>query len=131
MRLIDADKLIKTIEEHDYSLADECGSIDRGMFTIGIMQAIDEQPVVQQWHKLRFRPITLGEKELYPNCTEIVENLPSYGEEVLVTDGTNIWVDGFDMDDFLCLSVSGYEVDGVIAWTEIPPYRGISNDTTR
>ena len=30
MRLIDADKLIKTIEEHDYPLADECGSIDRG-----------------------------------------------------------------------------------------------------
>jgi len=48
MRLIDADKLIKTIEEHDYSLADECGSIDRGMFTIGIMQAIDEQPIAQQ-----------------------------------------------------------------------------------
>ena len=44
MRLIDADRLIKTIEEHDYPLADECNSIDRGMFTIGIMQAIDEQP---------------------------------------------------------------------------------------
>jgi len=43
MRLIDADKLIKTIEEHDYPLADELNSIDRGMFTIGIMQAIDEQ----------------------------------------------------------------------------------------
>lgn len=46
MRLIDADRLIKTIEEHDYPLADECNSIDRGMFTIGIMQAIDEQPNV-------------------------------------------------------------------------------------
>ena len=46
MRLIDANKLLKTIEEHNYSLADECGSIDRGMFTIGIMQAIDEQPHV-------------------------------------------------------------------------------------
>ena len=57
--------------------------------------------------------------------------MPNLNEEVLVTDGTNIWVDGFDMDDFLCLSVSGYEVDGVIAWMEIPPYRGISNDTTR
>lgn len=62
MRLIDADKLIKTIEEHDYSLADECGSIDRGMFTIGIMQAIDEQPIAQQWHKLIFRPIPLRKK---------------------------------------------------------------------
>lgn len=46
MRLIDANKLLKTIEEHDYLLADKCGSIDRGMFTIGIMQAIDEQPHV-------------------------------------------------------------------------------------
>lgn len=46
MRLIDANKLLKTIEEHNYSLADECGSIDRGMFTIGIMQAIDEHPHV-------------------------------------------------------------------------------------
>lgn len=131
MRLIDADKLIKTIEEHDYSLADECGSIDRGMFTIGIMQAIDEQPVAQQWHKLIFRPLTDEEKEFHPYWTKIVENLPNLNEEVLVTDGTNIWVDGFDMDDFLYLSVSGYEVDGVIAWMEIPPYRGISNDTTR
>lgn len=40
-----------------------------------------------------------------------------------MTDGTNIWVDGFDMDDFLYLSVSGYEVDGVIAWMEIPSYK--------
>lgn len=95
------------------------------------MQAIDEQPIAQQWHKLIFRPITLKEKEFHPYWTKIVENLPNLNEEVLVTDGTNIWVDGFDMDDFLCLSVSGYEVDGVIAWMEIPPYRGISNDTTR
>lgn len=78
---------------------------------------------IHQWHKLIFRPLTLEEKELYPDCTYIVENLPSYGEEVLVTDGTNIWVDGFDMDDFLYLSVSGYEVDGVIAWMEIPSYK--------
>ena len=123
MRLIDADKLIKTIEEHDYSLADECGSIDKGMFTIGIMQAIDEQPVAQQWHKLRFRPLTLEEKEFHPDWTEIVENLPNLNEEVLVTDGANIWVDGFDIDDFLYLSVSGYEVDGFMAWMEIPPYK--------
>lgn len=46
MRLIDADKLIKTIEGNDYMLCDEIGSADRGMFTIGIMQAIDEQPHV-------------------------------------------------------------------------------------
>ena len=78
---------------------------------------------IPQWHKLIFRPLTLEEKEFHPDWTEIVENLPNLEEEVLVTDGTNIWVDGFDMDDFLCLSMSGYEVDGVIAWTEIPSYK--------
>lgn len=83
---------------------------------------------IPQWHKLIFRPITLEEKEFHPDWTEIVENLPNLNEEVLVTDGTNIWVDGFDMDDFLCLSVSGYEVDGVIAWMEIPSYTGTQND---
>ena len=116
MRLIDADKLIKTIEEHDYPLADECNSIDRGMFTIGIMQAIDEQPTTQQWHKLTFRPITLEEKEFHPDWTEFIENLPSYGEEVLVTDGVDIWIDTFEDDEI-------DDIDGVIAWMEIPPYK--------
>ena len=26
----------------------------------------------------------------------MVENLPDYGEEVLVTDGENVWIDSFD-----------------------------------
>lgn len=78
---------------------------------------------IPQWHKLIFRPITLEEKEFHPDWTEIVENVPNLDEEVLVTDGTNVWVDGFEMDDFLCLSMSGYEVDGVIAWMGIPPYK--------
>ena len=125
MRLIDADKLIKTIEEHDYSLADECGSIDRGMFTIGIMQAIDEQPVAQQWHKLTFRPITLEEKEFHPDWIEIAENLPDFGEEVFVTDGANIWTDSFDdIDDCLYLSGTDDDIGGAVAWMEIPSYKG-------
>lgn len=80
---------------------------------------------IPQWHKLIFIPLTEDEKESYDyeGRSDFIEGLPEYGEEVLGTDGTNIWVDGFDMDDFLCLSVSGYEVDGVIAWTEIPPYK--------
>lgn len=124
MRLIDADKLIKTIEEHDYPLADKCGSIDRGMFTIGIMQAIDEQPVAQQWHKLTFRPITLEEKEFHPDWIEIGENLPNFNEDVFVTDGTDVWVDSFDEDDDgLWLSGTDNEIDVIVAWMEIPPYK--------
>ena len=125
MRLIDADKLIKTIEEHDYPLADECGSIDRGMFTIGIMQAIDEQPVAQQWHKLTFRPLTDEEKEEYANqeWTYMIDGLPEFGEEVLVTSGKYVWVDSFDIDDFVYLSGTDNDIDGVVAWMEIPSYK--------
>jgi hypothetical protein len=130
MRLIDADKLIKEIVNtptryEDDGIDARCGIAYRQS---EILDIIDRQPIVEQWHKLTFRPITLEEKEFHPDWTEIVENLPNLNEEVLVTDGTNIWVDGFEMDDFLCLSMSGYEVDGVVAWMEIPPYKGVQND---
>lgn len=46
MRLIDADKLMETIKAHDYPLKDHLNSTDNGMFTIGIQQAVDEQPTV-------------------------------------------------------------------------------------
>ena len=126
MRLIDADKLSLEVADKywDKVILEGVKEHNRNAVKNEIIELIREQPSVQQWNMLRFRPLTLDEKELYPDCTYIVENLPSYGEEVLVTDGTNIWVDGFDMDDFLYLSVSGYEVDGVIAWMEIPSYKG-------
>jgi hypothetical protein len=77
-----------------------------------------------QWHKLIFRPLMEDEKEFYTNCTEYVENLPNFGEEVLVTDGTNVWVDSFDIDDFVYLSGTDNDIDGVIAWMELPePYK--------
>ena len=78
---------------------------------------------IPQWNKLTFRPITLEEKEFHPDWTEIVENLPDFDKDVLVTNGISVWVDRFDVDDFLYLSESGYEVDGVIAWMEIPSYK--------
>ena len=40
MRLIDADALFDVITKHDYTLIDRINSHDRGMFTIGIKQAI-------------------------------------------------------------------------------------------
>lgn len=45
-RLIDADELMKVIEENDYTLSSRLNTIDRGMFTIGIKQAIDETPTI-------------------------------------------------------------------------------------
>ena len=45
-RLIDADALMDVIRKHEYCLATKQGSIDYGMFTLGIQQAVDEQPTV-------------------------------------------------------------------------------------
>ena len=45
-RLIDADALKESVHAHDYVLKDCLNSTDKGMFTMGIMQAIDEQPTV-------------------------------------------------------------------------------------
>ena len=43
-RLIDADALIQVIENNDYTLISKHNTTDKGMFTIGIKQAIDESP---------------------------------------------------------------------------------------
>ena len=45
-RYIDADALKDVIQQHDYPLADRLNSVDNGMFTLGIFQAIDEQPTI-------------------------------------------------------------------------------------
>ena len=45
-RLIDANALMDVIKQHEYCLATRCGSVDYGMFTTGIQQAVDEQPTI-------------------------------------------------------------------------------------
>lgn len=46
MRLIDADALMETITSNHYQLRGVMGSIENGMFTVGIQQAVDEQPTI-------------------------------------------------------------------------------------
>lgn len=80
---------------------------------------------VNQWNKLIFRDLTDEEKEAYGNLgwTYMVEPLPDYGEEVLVTDGKSVWVDSFQMDDFLYLEVDT-DIETCVAWMPLPePYR--------
>lgn len=88
------------------------------------MKAYDKIP---EWNELIFRNLTPEEKEEYANFdwSYMVENLPDYGEEVLVTNGKNIWVDSFDEDDCVYLSGTDSEIDGVTAWMSLPnPYKG-------
>ena len=80
---------------------------------------------IPQWHKLTFRPLTDEEKEEYrtQEWTYMIDGLPEFGEDVIVTNGTNAWVDSFDMDDCVYLSGTYNDIDGVIAWMEIPSYK--------
>lgn len=88
------------------------------------MKAYEKNP---EWNELIFRNLTPEEKEEYANFdwSYMVENLPDYGEEVLVTDGENVWIDSFDEDDCVYLSDTDSEIDGVTAWMPLPnPYKG-------
>lgn len=119
MRLIDVDKLIDEL----------CSDIEDESFgevvKAEILEWLDAQPVVLQWHKLIFRPLTDEEKEEYANqeWTYMIDGLPDFGEEVLVTSGKCVWVDSFDMDDCVYLSGTDTDIDGVIAWMKLPSYK--------
>lgn len=54
-RLIDANALMDVIRQHEYRLATKQGSIDYGMFTLGIQQAVDEQPAIDAVPVVRCR----------------------------------------------------------------------------
>lgn len=70
MRLIDADALMETIRAHDYPLKAHFNSTDNGMFTLGIQQAVDEQPTVDAVHVVRCRECKHGKqmKDGYYTC---------------------------------------------------------------
>ena len=54
-RLIYANELMDVIRQHEYRLATKQGSIDYGMFTLGIQQAVDEQPTIDAVPVVRCR----------------------------------------------------------------------------
>ena len=127
MRLIDVDKLLKAIhntpttyDSDEYPLATQLEGM--AFRQIEILELIEKQPIVNEWNKLTFRPLTEEEKEDYSNqeWTYIIDGLPDLGEEVLVTDGKHVWIDSFHIDDFVYLSGTDNEVDGVKAWMELP-----------
>lgn len=134
MRLIDVDKLLKamhntptTYDSDEYPLATQLEGM--AFRQIEILELIEKQPIVsveKEWNKLIFRPLTEEEEEIYANTewTYMIDGLPMFGEEVLVTDGVNVWTDIFDVDDCIYLSCTDSDVDGVKAWMPLPaPYK--------
>lgn len=120
MRLIDLDELVNSL--HTIEMSEYFGEVT----SAEISEWLDAQPIVAQWHKLIFRNLTPEEEKEYANFdwSYMVENLPDYGEEVLVTDGKNVWIDSFDEDAYVYLSGTDSDLDDVIAWMELPePYK--------
>lgn len=83
--------------------------------------------IIPEWNELVFREPTAEEREEYAGekFEQWIDNLPTFGEDVLVTNGIYVWIDSFDLDDGIYLSGSDSEVDDVTAWMPLPnPYKG-------
>ena len=96
-RLIDANALMDVIRQHEYRLATKQGSIDYGMFTLGIQQAVDEQPTVDAVEVIRCRECKHCDPENHhcdhPMSTSAPlsrkpDDFCSYGEKRRDKDGT-------------------------------------------
>lgn len=86
-----------------------------------IHQLVDDN--IPQWNKLIF---TRNSDVEYINSGNryTVENLPAYDEQVIVTNGKDVWIDAFnDLGDGVWLSETDDDIDGVIAWMELPSYK--------
>ena len=90
-RLIDADALMDVIRQHEYRLATKQGSIDYGMFTLGIQQAVDEQPTIDAVPVVRCLECKKKNKK---KCPMTIVNFGRDGKEVLVQNHVP--------DDFYC-----------------------------
>ena len=81
MRLIDADALMDVIRQHEYRLATKQGSIDYGMFTLGIQQAVDEQPTIDAVPVVRCKDCRHVEKSEYGRYFQIWGMYNGYGDD--------------------------------------------------
>ena len=88
------------------------------------MKAYDKIP---EWKEIIFKELTPEDEEyIKHNWMHIIENLPEYNEDVIVTDGIDVWIDAFDeaISGEVYLCGTGGNIDEVTAWMPLPiPYR--------
>lgn len=89
------------------------------------MKAYEKKP---EWNELIFKELTPDDEEHTKHkWMYIVMNLPEYNEDVLVTDGSDVWIDAFDeaISGEVYLFGTGGNIDEVTAWMPLPePYTG-------
>jgi hypothetical protein len=83
-RVIDANALMDTIRQHEYSLATKQGSVDYGMFTAGIQQAVDEQPTVDAIPAAHSKWACVNEDENVWMC----DGIEGCGGEMIILEKT-------------------------------------------
>ena len=139
--LISREALKKVITANHYLLSARNNSIDYGMFTTGIMQAIDNAPTVEpkqvEWIPVTYRPMTEEEeKELCENFgikegslkdwekKVFTCRLPDDGQEILTSFGRYVQEDICSYDEYGCGLENNGDWDGIDAWMPKPePYK--------
>lgn len=128
MRLIDADKVIEVIKrmQKAYPIKDQRPHA-KGMrlALFDCKNLIENQPTVYAW-------------------IPVSERLPEYDEVVLlkIKDGEDYWYDNFvtgkrrkadkivqQREEYITTGMTVHELDDVIAWKPIEPYKESTNET--
>ena len=81
---------------------------------------------MDNWIPIEWRELDEEEKEKYPDRIMIISGKnPDEGDEILLTDGEDVWIDMLCADDDYCYFDSGTDIIDVTAWMPLPePYKG-------
>jgi hypothetical protein len=129
-RYIDADALKESVHAHDYVLKDCLNSTDKGMFTVGIMQAIDEQPTIDavpHWIPCSERlPEDSGDYLVRPSDS-VLEDYSDFSEIMIMPYDADCEAFGWWVERYHPISLGYLDSDfnefEVIAWMPMPkPY---------
>lgn len=104
----------------DYDIVIHCESEKERDETIEMMRNFP----YPRWTPFSWRPLTEEEKKYHDDWCFITDSeLPDDNQEILVSDGRNVWKDVFYNDGEIYFD-SGSDVDDVKAWMPLPkPYK--------
>ena len=129
-RPIDANALKESVHAHDYVLKDCLNSTDKGMFTVGIMQAIDEQPTIDavpHWSPCSERlPEDSGDYLVRPSDS-VLEDYSDFSEIMIMPYDADCEAFGWWVERYHPISLGYLDSDfnefEVLAWMPLPkPY---------
>lgn len=151
MRLIDADNFAKTLSEMhgegDYEANVYCAEpvygsgkwIWKDPEDYGIQmaeEALGKEPTILEWNEFKLREMDDEEKEYYEYYSELSSQFMLYGklpdddEEILVSDGKQVWFDIFHIDAIDgCWLETNIDLEEGMAWMPLPkPHKKRENE---